>query len=94
MTALNGVAAEEKSLRYFRRVFGICVWMPAVHLEPGEVIVQSWPVAGQFHIGRWPASTSTREDAALLADSPRVGAPQEFSCLFPMTSLPGSTTSC
>ena len=67
MTALNGVAAEEKSLRYFRRVFGICVWMPAVHLEPGEVIVQSWPVAGQFHIGRWPASTSTREDAALLA---------------------------
>jgi len=67
MTALNGVAAEEKSLRYFRRVFGICVWMPAVHVEPGEVIVQSWPVAGQFHIARWPASSSTQEDAALLA---------------------------
>ncbi len=67
MTALNGVVAEEKSLRYFRRVFGICVWMPAVHLEPGEVMVQSWPVAGQFHIARWPASTSTQEDAAFLA---------------------------
>ena len=55
LTALNGVAAEEKALRYFRRVFGVCVWLPAVHLEPGEVIVRSWPVVGQFHIGRWPA---------------------------------------
>jgi len=67
MTALNGVAAEEKALRYFRRVFGICVWLPAVHLEPGEVIVRSWPVVGQFHIGRWPASVGTAADTALLA---------------------------
>jgi 2-dehydropantoate 2-reductase len=66
MTALNGVAAEEKALRYFRRVFGVCVWLPAVHLEPGEVIVRSWPVAGQFHIARWPASISTQADADLL----------------------------
>ena len=66
MTALNGVAAEEKALRYFRRVFGVCVWLPAVHLEPGEVIVRSWPVVGQFHITRWPASISTQADAELL----------------------------
>ena len=66
MTALNSVAAEEKALRYFRRVFGVCVWLPAVHLEPGEVIVRSWPVAGQFHIARWPASISTQADADLL----------------------------
>jgi len=66
MTALNGVAAEEKALRYFRRVFGITVWLPAVHLEPGEVIVRSWPVAGQFHIGRWPASLRTDADTELL----------------------------
>jgi 2-dehydropantoate 2-reductase len=66
MTALNGVAAEEKALRYFRWVFGICVWLPAVHLEPGEVIVRSWPVVGQFHIARWPASISTQADADLL----------------------------
>jgi 2-dehydropantoate 2-reductase len=66
LTALNGVAAEEKTLRYFRRVFGVCVWLPAVHLEPGEVIVRSWPVVGQFHIARWPASISTRADAELL----------------------------
>jgi len=66
LTALNGVAAEEKALRYFRRVFGVCVWLPAVHLEPGEVIVRSWPVVGQFHIGRWPASLRTPADARLL----------------------------
>ncbi|HWS94355.1 MAG TPA: 2-dehydropantoate 2-reductase N-terminal domain-containing protein [Mycobacterium sp.] len=67
MTALNGVAAEQKALRYFRRVFGVCVWLPAVHLEPGEVIVRSWPVVGQFHIARWPASISAQADADLLA---------------------------
>ena len=66
MTALNGVAAEEKALRYFRHVFGICVWLPAVHLEPGEVIVRSWPVVGQFHIGRWPASLRTHDDGEFL----------------------------
>jgi 2-dehydropantoate 2-reductase len=67
LTALNGVAAEEKALRYFRRVFGVCVWLPAVHVEPGEVIVRSWPVVGQFHIARWPASVSAQADADLLA---------------------------
>jgi len=72
MTALNGVAAEEKALRYFRQVFGICVWLPAVHLEPGEVIVRSWPVAGQFHIGRWPASLRTDVDTELLQALGRV----------------------
>jgi 2-dehydropantoate 2-reductase len=68
LTALNGVAAEEKALRYFRRVFGVCVWLPAVHLEPGEVIVRSWPVVGQFHIGRWPAALRTSADTELLGD--------------------------
>ncbi len=68
LTALNGVVAEEKALRYFRRVFGVCVWLPAVHLEPGEVIVRSWPVAGQFHIGRWPAALRTSADTELLVE--------------------------
>jgi 2-dehydropantoate 2-reductase len=66
LTALNGVAAEEKALRYFRQVFGVCVWLPAVHLEPGEVIVRSWPVVGQFHIGRWPAPLRTPDDDEFL----------------------------
>jgi 2-dehydropantoate 2-reductase len=68
LTALNGVVAEEKALRYFRRVFGICVWLPAVHLEAGEVIVRSWPVAGQFHVGRWPARLCTPADTELLRE--------------------------
>lgn len=66
LTALNGVAAEEKALRYFGKVFGVTVWLPAVHLEPGEVIVRSWPLAGQFHIGRWPAALRTHDDDDFL----------------------------
>ena len=68
LTALNGVVAEEKALRFFSRVFGVCVWMPAAHVTPGEVIVRSWPVAGQFHVARWPAGLATPADRELLAD--------------------------
>jgi 2-dehydropantoate 2-reductase len=66
LTALNGVVAEEKALRYFRRVFGVCVWCPAAHVRPGEVVVRAWPVVGQFHIARWPASVGTADDATFL----------------------------
>lgn len=66
LTALNGVSAEELALRYFRRVYGVCVWLPALHLQPGEVIAQSWPTIGQFHMSRWPAALATAEDAGLL----------------------------
>ena len=45
-TALNGVAAETFAHRYFRRVYGVCVWMPVVHLAPGEVIIRSTPRSG------------------------------------------------
>ena len=57
---------QYKALRYFRRVLGVCVWLPAVHLEPGEVIARSWPVVGQFHIGRWPAPLRTEADDEFL----------------------------
>ena len=67
LTALNGVVAEENALRYFRRVFGVCVWCPAAHMQSGEVIIRTWPVVGQFHIARWPASVGTAEDAEFLA---------------------------
>ncbi|MDG4663788.1 2-dehydropantoate 2-reductase N-terminal domain-containing protein [Mycobacterium sp. 236(2023)] len=66
LTALNGVSAEDKALRYFARVFGVCVWMPASFPSPGEVIVRSWPVAGQFHIARWPAALTSAEDRVLV----------------------------
>ncbi|MGI8457785.1 MAG: ketopantoate reductase family protein [Propionibacteriaceae bacterium] len=58
MTALNGVSAEDMALRYFARVLGVCVWMPAVHLEPGEVIVRGTPTRGMFHVGPYPARDS------------------------------------
>jgi 2-dehydropantoate 2-reductase len=66
LMALNGVASEGMALRYFRRVYGVCVWMPAVHLEPGEVIVRATPVAGVFHVGRVPATVTAASDRPLL----------------------------
>jgi 2-dehydropantoate 2-reductase len=59
--ALNGVAAEAIAHRYFRRVYGVCVWMPVVHLIPGEVIIRSTPRSGTLHIGRVPASASDHD---------------------------------
>jgi 2-dehydropantoate 2-reductase len=50
-TALNGVASETMAARYFRRVVGVCVWLPAVHLVPGEVIVRAARPSGMFHVG-------------------------------------------
>lgn len=66
LMALNGVASEQIALRYFSRVFGICVWMPAVHLEPGEVIIRSTPRSGMLHLGRVPGP-ALPEDQELLA---------------------------
>jgi 2-dehydropantoate 2-reductase len=54
--ALNGVAAEAMAQRYFRRVYGVCVWMPVVHLRPGEVVIRNTPRSGMLHIGRVPAN--------------------------------------
>ncbi len=55
--AQNGVASERLALRRFRRVYGMCVWLPATHLEPGTVEAQGAPLAGMLHIGRYPAGT-------------------------------------
>jgi 2-dehydropantoate 2-reductase len=66
LMALNGVASEAMALRYFSRVYGVCVWMPAVHLVPGEVIVRGAPTSGMLHVGRVPARTDER-DRRLLA---------------------------
>jgi 2-dehydropantoate 2-reductase len=66
LTALNGVASEDMALRYFARVYGVCVWMWAAHLTPGEILVQGVPVSGVFHIGRVPAATAGAADQELL----------------------------
>jgi 2-dehydropantoate 2-reductase len=54
LCAQNGVASERLALRLFRQVYGVCVWLPATHLEPGLVEAQGTPLAGQLHIGRYP----------------------------------------
>jgi 2-dehydropantoate 2-reductase len=61
--ALNGVASEAFAHRYFRRVYGVCVWMPVVHLVPGEVIIRSTPRSGMLHIGRVPSTTNDHDQA-------------------------------
>ncbi|HYP44902.1 MAG TPA: 2-dehydropantoate 2-reductase N-terminal domain-containing protein [Propionibacteriaceae bacterium] len=67
LTALNGVAGEQLALRYFARVYGVCVWMPTVHLQPGEVLIAGTPIAGMLHIGRVPAALTDEADRRLLA---------------------------
>lgn len=66
VTVTNGVAAEDKALRHFERVFGATVYTPASHLAPGEVFAHSAPVSGIVHIGRWPSGALTSDDDALL----------------------------
>lgn len=52
--AQNGVENERLALRRFPRVYGMCVWLPATHLEPGVVQAQGTPVTGVLHLGRYP----------------------------------------
>jgi 2-dehydropantoate 2-reductase len=55
--AQNGVAGERLALRRFRQVYGMCVQLPATHLEPGTVEAQGAPMTGLLQIGRYPSGT-------------------------------------
>jgi 2-dehydropantoate 2-reductase len=57
LCAQNGVASERLALRRFRHVYGVCVWLPATHLEPGLVAAQGAPLSGLLHVGRYPSGT-------------------------------------
>jgi 2-dehydropantoate 2-reductase len=57
LCAQNGVASERLALRRFRHVYGVCVWLPATHLEPGVVEAQGAPLSGLLHLGRYPSGT-------------------------------------
>jgi 2-dehydropantoate 2-reductase len=69
--AQNGVASERLALRLFRHVYGMCVWLPATHLEAGTVQAQGTPLAGLLAVGRYPRGTDgiVREIGADLARS-------------------------
>jgi 2-dehydropantoate 2-reductase len=68
LVATNGVSAEDLTARYVRRVFGVCIWMPAVHLQPGEVIIRAVPMSGILHLGRVPSQGADLADHALLEE--------------------------
>jgi 2-dehydropantoate 2-reductase len=55
--AQNGVAGERFALRRFRQVYGMCVQLPATHLEPGVVQAQGAPMTGLLQIGRYPSGS-------------------------------------
>lgn len=61
--AQNGVANEGLALRRFARVYGMCVWLPATHLEPGTVVAQGVPLAGLLPVGRYPSGTDATAEA-------------------------------
>jgi 2-dehydropantoate 2-reductase len=72
--AQNGVANERRALRRFADVHGMCVMMPAVHIEPGVVHVHSTPTYGTCDVGRFPNGLDALDEtlaADLLAGSLR-----------------------
>lgn len=54
LCAQNGVANERLALRWFARVYGVCVWLPATHLTAGTVLAEGHPHSGVLHLGRYP----------------------------------------
>ncbi|MFJ1604831.1 ketopantoate reductase family protein [Streptomyces sp. NPDC088253] len=55
--AQNGVESPRIALRRFRRVYGVCVWLPATLVGPGAVSAAGAPLTGILHLGRHPHGT-------------------------------------
>lgn len=76
--AQNAVENERLAIRWFDRVYGICVMCPAGYLTPG--VVQAWcaPVSGILDIGRYPAGIDeiSKEVASALNGSNFVSEPR------------------
>jgi 2-dehydropantoate 2-reductase len=65
----NGVANERAALRRFEDVYGVCVVLPALHLEPGVVEASAAPVTGILDVGRYPGGVGPRGEAIAAAFS-------------------------
>ncbi len=65
--AQNGVANERMALRHFERVYGMCVYLPGTHLEPGVVIAQGSPMYGVLDLGRYPEGCDTKAESIAAA---------------------------
>jgi 2-dehydropantoate 2-reductase len=75
--AQNGVENERLALRRFAHVYGVCVMLPASHLEPGVVQSQGSPHSGLLDLGRYPRGVDVTAStvAADLASSGFVSEP-------------------
>ena len=58
----NGVANEPAALRLFADVYGVCVVLPALHLEPGVVEASAAPVTGILDVGAFPGGVGPRAE--------------------------------
>lgn len=65
--AQNGVENERLALRRFPNVYGMCVMLPGVHLEPGVVIAGGSPVFGVLDVGRYPTGSDATAEAIAAA---------------------------
>jgi 2-dehydropantoate 2-reductase len=67
----NGIANERRVLRHFANTYGVCVMLPAEHLEPGLVRAYSAPITGNLDLGRYPSGVDDLavEVAAALSAS-------------------------
>lgn len=73
----NGVANESMALRQFSHVYGMVVFLPATHLEAGEVVHYSGTPGGVLDAGCFPigvdetieAVTRDLRNAGFLADA-------------------------
>ena len=55
----NGVENERLALRRFAHVYGMVVWLPAEHLQPGVVVNFAEDTAGGLDAGCYPKGTDT-----------------------------------
>lgn len=78
VVAQNGVANEVAALRVFRRVYPVCVWLPATYLEPGTIHAEGGPYSGMLTVGRLggPLDDVSAQVATALAAS-RFLAPED-----------------
>jgi 2-dehydropantoate 2-reductase len=63
----NGVANEPAALRLFADVYGVCVVLPALHLDPGVVEASAAPVTGILDLGAFPHGVGARAEEIAAA---------------------------
>lgn len=88
----NGVANESMAIRRFRNVYGMVVFLPATHLDAGEVLHFSTTPGGVLDAGRFPTGidqtittiTHDLSNAGFLAD------PDERAMRFKYAKLLGN----